>query len=109
MPDSESDMPYRVEIAERALRDLEAIFQYIHAEHSAAAAAWFNGLEKEILSLANSPRRGTRTQESPSFRQVLYGSKPNLYRIIYSANTAGKVVSVVHVRHGARRSFRRLR
>ena len=101
-------MPYRVELAERALRDLEEIFEYIHAQHSAAAATWFNGLENGVLSLANSPRRGTRTQENPSFRQVLHGSRPNVYRIIYSIDEPGKRVDVVHIRHGSRRPLSRL-
>lgn len=101
-------MQYRVEMAERAERDLEEIYSYINADDSDAAADWFNGLEAEILSLAASPKRGTKTRENSTFRQVLYGSKPNVYRIIYAFAELAGVVTVAHIRHGARRPFRSL-
>ena len=101
-------MQYHVEITERADRDLEDIYGYIHAEHSAAAAHWFNGLVGEILTLVNLPQRGTKTRENASVRQLLYGSKPNVYRIIFSIDEANKLVNVIHIRHGARRPIRKL-
>ena len=57
-------MEFRVELAERAQRDLAAIYEYIHAESSERAFEWFNGLEAAILSLASQPEPGTRTRES---------------------------------------------
>jgi len=41
-------MPYLVRLADRALRDMEAIYEFIQADASKRAAAWFNGLAKEI-------------------------------------------------------------
>jgi len=44
-------MTYRVKISARVRRKLEKIYGYIHANHSAQAKDWFNGLESLILSL----------------------------------------------------------
>lgn len=94
-------MEFRVELAERAQRDLAAIYEYIHAESSERAFEWFNGLEAAILSLASQPERGTRTRENPSLRQLLYGNKPHLYRVIYRIRKRAGTIRVLHIRHGA--------
>jgi plasmid stabilization system protein ParE len=39
-------MQYRVNLAERAVKDLDSIFQFIQAEQSEMAATWFNGLQE---------------------------------------------------------------
>lgn len=98
-------MPFLVKLLPRAERDLEAIYNYIDADSSAAAHRWFNGLADAMASLANSPERNPRTAENPELRHLLYGHKPHIYRIIYSVNRSTKQVSIVHVRHGARDAF----
>ena len=100
-------MAFRVELTARAQRDLAAIYDYIHAESSIRAFQWFNGLEDAILSLENHPERGTATRENSRLRQLLYGNKPHLYRIIYSVRKRSGVVSVLHLRHGTRHDFRK--
>ncbi len=99
-------MGFRVELTARALRDLNAIYQHIQGDSSPRAFAWFNGLEAVILSLEQHPERGPLTRESPRLRQLLYGNKPHIYRIIYSIQKRSLLVSVLHIRHGARRDFR---
>ena len=99
-------MAFRVKLTVRARRDLAAIYEYIHAESSAQAFAWFNGLEAAILRLEQRPERGAVTRESSRLRQLLYGNKPHIYRIIYSLQRRTRLVSVLHIRHGARREFR---
>jgi plasmid stabilization system protein ParE len=99
-------MTFRVELTARAQRDLAAIYEYIHAESSILAFEWFNGLEAAILSLEQRPERGTVTRESLRLRQLLYGNKPHIYRIVYSIRRRSRLVSVLHIRHGARREFR---
>lgn len=51
----------------------------------------------------------TATRESQEFdediRQMLYGKRPHIYRVLFVVR--GDVVYVLHVRHGARTSFRR--
>ena len=100
-------MPFRVELTLRAHRDLAAIYEYIHAGSSLHAFRWFNGLEDAILSLENHPERGSVTRENPRLRHLLYGNKPHLYRIIYSVKKRSELVTVIHIRHGARRDFRK--
>jgi plasmid stabilization system protein ParE len=66
-------MAYRVDLTERAARDLIRIYRTINAENSAQAHAWFNGLERVIVSLRENPARGTIIPEDVNLRHVLYG------------------------------------
>jgi toxin ParE1/3/4 len=95
-------MAYRVELTERAARDLECLYQTINAETSARAHAWFNRLERLILSLEDQPARGSVVPEDARFRHLLHGRKPNVYRVIYKIDEQNEVVTVLHVRHGRR-------
>jgi len=95
-------MPYLVRLADRALRDMEVIYEFIDAEASENAFAWFNDLAREIYSLERFPERGAVTRESKKLRHLLFGKKPNTYRIIYAVDKRNEVVNVLHIRHGAR-------
>jgi toxin ParE1/3/4 len=75
-------MAYRVDLTERAARDLRRLFRIIEAESSPQARTWFNGLEKLILSLDENPARGPVISEDPRPRHLLYGRRRNVYRII---------------------------
>jgi toxin ParE1/3/4 len=98
-------MVYRVELTERAARDLTRIYRTINAANSAQADAWFNGLERVILSLGENPARGTVIPEDASLRHLLYGRRRNVYRIIYAIDERSHVVTVLHIRYGARDAF----
>lgn len=98
-------MAYRVDLTERAVRDLRRIYQTINADVSAPAHAWFDGLERVILSLDEHPARGAVIPEGSSFRQLLYGRMPNVYRVIYEIDVQSHVVTVLHIRHGRRDAF----
>ena len=100
-------MTSRVELSSRAIADLRRIFRAINAEHSVEAAAWFNGLERAILGLEKFPGRCPATPENRSLRHLLYGRRRNVYRAIFSIDEGNAVVTVVHIRHGARRGFSR--
>lgn len=95
-------MPYRVRLADRALRDMQAIYEFINADASESAFAWFNELAREIYSLERFPERGAVIPESKKLRHLLFGEKPSTYRIIYALDKRKHVVSVLHIRHGAR-------
>jgi len=97
-------MPYRVELTARADRNLRRIYREINANHSGQAHAWFNGLEAIILSLDEYPARGSVAPEGANLRHLLYGNKPHTYRIIYAVDEGQRVVTVLHIRHGARQS-----
>lgn len=95
-------MSFRVELAERAIRDLRRLYGEVRARHNPAASRWFDGLEARIAALADHPRRGGAVPEDVSLRQLLYGRRPHVYRIIYEIDEEHGVVYVLHIRHGAR-------
>lgn len=98
-------MAYRVDLTERAVRDLQRIYLTIDAKNAAQARAWFNGLEKAVLSLDEHPARGPLIPEDASLRHLLYGRKRQRYRIIYAIDERNGVVTVLHIRHGAQDAF----
>lgn len=99
-------MAYLVSLTARAERDLARLYAQIDAEESDAALKWYRGLKEAILSLELQPNRCPVTPESDKFRQLLYGDKPHVYRVIYRVLEKQKQVEVLHIRHGARRRFK---
>lgn len=99
-------MEYRVDLTDEALENIREIYVFIKAAQVPAAAVWYRGLRAMIFSLEFEPHRGRITAESPNLRQLLYGNKPHIYRIIYSIDPEKRAVRIVHVRHGARQAFR---
>jgi toxin ParE1/3/4 len=95
-------MAYRVEITDRALRDLASIYKRIEAQTTARAARWFDGMEKAINSLEKHPQRAPITSEDGTLRHLLYGKKPNVYRIIYALEKRTSTVHVLHIRQPGR-------
>jgi toxin ParE1/3/4 len=57
------------------------------------------------LSLDERPERTPATPENKTLRDLLFGKKPNVYRIIYAIDQRARVVRVLHIRHGARSRF----
>lgn len=103
-------MTYRVEIAHRAARDLEILFVEKQAAESQTAARWYNGLEVAVCTLAQHPRRGSKSPEAKKLkrdiRHLLYGNEPHVYRIIYEIDERRQTVSVLTIRQGARRQLK---
>jgi plasmid stabilization system protein ParE len=99
-------MAYLVKITSRAERDLAHVYEEINAEHSEAALKWYWGLKESILSLEEEPNRCPLTRENGIHRQLLYGRKPHIYRVIYHVLERPKHVEVLHIRHGARHKFK---
>ena len=98
-------MEYFIEFADRAARDLNALYERIHASESTAAARWYNGLEKAVYTLKDMPRRCPEAPESKKakrpLRHLLYGKKPHIYRVIFEIDEARKMVRLLTIRHGA--------
>jgi toxin ParE1/3/4 len=101
----DSDMTYRVELTDRAVRDLAILYEEKRIEESKAASRWFNGLEQAVDTLENLPRRCASAPESRKcgrpLRHLLYGKKPHIYRVIFEIDESHKVVHVLTIRHGA--------
>jgi plasmid stabilization system protein ParE len=100
-------MAYLVRTSARAERDLAFIYEQINVGESLAAKKWYLGLSDAISSLDQHPNRCPATPENPNLRHLFYGHKPHVYRIIYSVIEKPKRVEVLHIRHGARRRFRK--
>lgn len=67
----------------------------------AQAQVWFEGLLLEIEALSEMPGRGLPLANGR--RQVLFGNKPHMYRIIYRIDERLETVFLLDIRHGARR------
>jgi plasmid stabilization system protein ParE len=98
-------MAYLVRLTDRALRDMEAIYEFIGADESESASAWFHELADAIYSLERFPERGTPVPESRKLRQLLFGKKLNIYRIIFAVDKRNRIANVLHIRHGARNAL----
>ena len=98
-------MRYRVIVSPEALSDLRTIRSRLKAFAPRAALGWYSGVRKRIATLAEHPERCALAPESTFFlvqiRELLYG-QPNrkMYRILFTVE--GKLVVVLHVRHGSR-------
>jgi plasmid stabilization system protein ParE len=81
---------------------MELIYEFVHADSSERAFAWFNDLSEAIYSLERYPERGAVTPESKKLRHLLFGKKPTTFRNIYTVDKRHVAVSILHIRHGAR-------
>lgn len=81
-------MAYRVEIAKSAELQLEELYLWVVARAPTQGAAWFNRLEKTILSLDVNPERCQTAAESfdpdQPVRALNFGAQPSrLSRILH--------------------------
>jgi plasmid stabilization system protein ParE len=100
-------MAYHVEITLHAEQDAEAILDWLLLQQSGKAGIeWFLAVDEAFASLVKFPERCSIAPESSQFpfdvRQLLYGRKPNVYRILFTIDE-DKVV-VLHLRHGRRKA-----
>ncbi len=95
-------MKYRVELTRNGQAEADAAYVWL-AARTMHAGAWFNGLVDAIEGLVEFPARWPKAPESAEFaepvRQLLYGTAPHVYRVLFIVR--GHVVYVLHVRHGA--------
>jgi plasmid stabilization system protein ParE len=99
-------MTFRVEISADAERDAEAILEWLLSEQAGETGIrWFVELERAIKSLESFPERCALAPEDPRFpfevRQLLYGRKPHVYRILFTVE--GETIHVLHIATGAGR------
>lgn len=94
---------YRVIIQPNAEAELDAAYLYRYAQAPQAAAWWFAGIVEAINSLEYFPARCPLAPEHGHFaeeiRQLLYGARRDVFRILFTIQ--GDTVHVLHVRHGA--------
>jgi plasmid stabilization system protein ParE len=90
----------RVRYTKRAFADREAIFDYISQQDSGAARKVKAFIKAKIASLSHSPRRA-RVIKDLGVHALWLGRYP--YIVYY--RVSGDVVSIIHIRHGARRPW----
>ena len=98
-------MTYRVVFTARARADVVEQFRYLADRSPAAAARWYAGLEKAIAKLSTLPERHPIAEDETeqlgiTLRQMLYGRRPGVFRILFSIE--GDTVTLHYVRHSAR-------
>jgi toxin ParE1/3/4 len=102
-------MAYQIEFSAGAEEDLERLYEWIVVQAPSRGPLWFKNLVRSIYSLARQPYRcplaPENYQQDDGIRQLLFGKKPNVYRILYVIGNKQKAVYILHIRHGARRSI----
>jgi len=101
-------MAYKVLLTPRAVSDADSATAYIKQFAPGRAARWFEGLSRALLSLAEMPQRCPLAPEVETLgvelRQLLYGRRTGVYRIIFRIEETAQpepVVRVIAIRHGA--------
>jgi plasmid stabilization system protein ParE len=80
---------YRVVFTPRARAEALEAFRWIAEQSPDSAARWYAGLEKALIKLSQFPgRQPVAEDESERFgitiRQMLYGRRRGIYRILFS-------------------------
>jgi plasmid stabilization system protein ParE len=100
-------MKYLVRYSAPAEAEAEDAYLWIHKQSPFHAAKWLAGLLEAIASLESNPESYPLAPEADTFhrpiRQRLYGKRRGIYRILFEIE--GRVVKVLHIRHGARRGL----
>jgi toxin ParE1/3/4 len=91
-----------IKILPRAERDLAALYNQLQTVDSRTAQRWYSGLKAAILSLETDPTRCPVISEDNRLRHLLYGRKPNVYRIVFRIPQSKQIVEIMLVRHGKR-------
>jgi plasmid stabilization system protein ParE len=99
-------MNYRVVILPEAEREMEQASLWIAEQAPQRAAAWLRGLRAAIATLRTHPRRCPVAPENAflpgEIRQLLYGRRPHVYRVLFEVRDEEQTVTILHVVHGAR-------
>jgi toxin ParE1/3/4 len=90
----------KVRYRERALADIEAIFNYLDERSPSGSRNVLTAIADAIDIIAAQPQAAQRTSDA-SVRVKTVGRYH--YRIFYSVD--GDTVEIIHVRHGARRPW----
>lgn len=99
-------MNYRVIILPEAEREMEEACLWIVQSAPEAARTWLQRLRAAIGTLRTHPRRCALAPESAFFaeeiRQLLYGRRRGVYRVLFEVRDDEETVIILHVVHGAR-------
>ena len=98
-------MAFRVRLTPEVADDAEKLYWRIIEEAPLRGQEWYSGLIAAIDSLNSNPLRcpmaPDRALREFEVRYLLYGRRPNFYRILFRVLGEQKIVEVLHIRHGA--------
>lgn len=81
-------MQFEVLITPSAKADIFEINTWLLENHPDTAESWLYGISQAVTSLSKFPERCAVSSESEAFdvvvRQLIYGKKPHIYRILFS-------------------------
>lgn len=103
-------MAYKVIVQPRAEVDIAEAYAFI-VERGApeAASRWYRNIKAQIQNLADYASQGGLAPEAEKLgfeiRQVHYGKRTGIYRIIFRLVEESNEVHVLAVRHGARKEI----
>ena len=102
-------MAYKVEVQPLAESDAYTAYEYLRKFSPQYAETWLSGIFLAFQTLEEMPARCPLIAEAEeigySARQLLYGKRPNIYRIIFDVQEfAGQepIVRILRIWHGAR-------
>jgi plasmid stabilization system protein ParE len=94
---------FRVVITPEAQEGIRHAYEWVSTYSPDSANVWMNGLFRAIQSLDTMPRRAPLAFENDLFReelrQLLYGKRGRVYRILFTIQD--NEVQVLFVRHSA--------
>ncbi len=95
-------MSHEVEIASKALAEIEETFEFLADISPEMADRWYRRIRAAIESLQLHPERCPLAPEDEwydgTLRQLLHGKRSHVYRILFEIR--GKFVYILRVRHG---------
>ena len=99
-------MAYRVELTKSAGVQLEELYLWVVERAPSRGAAWFNDLERAILSLEQFPKRCRMAPRAWTgicrFESSTTAAALTSIAWFFTIDDAIRVVRVVHIRRGAR-------
>jgi len=94
-------MEFQVQITKSAEIEIEVAYEWLKERNPSHSDRWFRELMDKVATLQVKPRRCTLAIENDVFpeevRQLLYGKRPNVYRILFVIRN--DIVYIIHVRH----------
>lgn len=100
-------MAYSLVVTPQAQADIAEAFAFLSEHSPDAARLWYEAVRDAILTLDEMPARCALAPEAAKLgvplRQLLHGTHPGIYRIVFRILEDAGEVHVLTVRHGARK------
>lgn len=99
-------MAFKVIVLASAREDIVEATDHILLDSRDQAERWYRGVWKAIFSLSDAPEAFAMTPESEELGQELRAVHYHSHRIVFRVRREDRIVEVLRVYHGARRSLK---